>query len=149
MIYRLLYKMLHDAPEVANVVGARIFAEHAPENTIGACLVLNVISGTINSHLQNESDVAQPMVQVDCYDETPLKAERLYQRVRNLLSGWQPSSIDVLSWEGTDASVRVQAINLIRPGMSIEPPADASDRWKYRYSADFEVFHTQDVPTHV
>jgi hypothetical protein len=149
MIYRLLYKLLHDQPDVRNVVGTSIFAEHAPDNHKGPCIILRVISGTVNSHLLNESDVAQPMVQVDAYDETRLKAERLGNLVRLLLSGYQPTNVALLDPTGGAVTVRVQGINLIRPGMQIEPPQDDSDRWRYRWSADYEVFHTQDEPTHV
>ena len=138
MIYRLLYKLLHDSAEVRNVVGSRIYAEHAPDSSQGACIILRVLSGDAHYHLTAESDCANPTVQVDCYDETTTKAHRLYQHVRNRLSGYS-GSVDVLDEDGTETSVVVSELTILRPGALVDEPRDASDRWSCRWSADLAL----------
>jgi hypothetical protein len=55
----------------------------------------------------------------------------------------------VLNDVGGETTVAVSSINLLRPGMFLDAPTDGSDAWTKRFSGDFEVFHSQDVPTHV
>lgn len=145
MIYRLLYKLLHDAAEVRNIVGSRIFAEHAPASTQGACIVLRLLGGSPEYHLGGESDCSVRSVQIDCYEESSTRAETLCEWVRNRLSGFR-GSVDVLV-NGEEVATDVHEIRLVRPGALIEEPQDGSDRWSYRWSADYEVFHEQSVPT--
>ena len=145
MIYRLLYKLLHDSAAVRDRVGARIYAEHAPAEVQGACIIIRNLSGRAEAGLDGESDCAMPMIQVDCYDDSMTKAESLYQLVRNRMS-WFRGSLSVLNESGGETEVDVHEASLIRPGAFIEAPRDASDRWSYRYSADFEVFYEQAVP---
>lgn len=146
MIYRILYKLLHDSEEVRNRVGTRIFAENAPESTQGACIILRNLSGRAESGLDGETDCAMPTLQLDCYDDSATKAESLFQRVRNRLSGYR-GTVEVLDIDNAVTDIDVHEITLLRPGMFIEEPRDASDRWSYRYSGDFEVYHEQSVPT--
>lgn len=150
MIYRLLYKLLHDAPDVRNIVGTRIYPEHAPAKTQGACIIIRNLSGAAETHLQNECNMAQPMVQLDCYDRTATKARSLYEVVRLRLSGYGATTVeDVLDDDGAEQDIVLSSIILRRPGMYVEEPRDASDNWTHRYTADFEIFHSQTVPTHV
>lgn len=146
MIYRLLYKLLHDAAEVRNIVGASIFAEHAPDSHRGPCIILRAISGEAHYHFGGESDCANPTVQIDCYGASSTAAHKLYQWVRNAISGYR-GSVDVLDDAGSLSPIVVSEISILRPGALVEEPRDASDKWAYRWSADFQVFHSQSVPT--
>lgn len=142
-----MYKLLHDSAEVRNRVGTRIFPEHAPANTQGACIVLRHISGTTIDAVENETGLADNTMQVDFYDETITKCESGYQRIRNRLSAYR-GDVDILGDGGTEETIVVTGINLLRPGALVESPRDGSDKWSCRYSADFQIFHSQDVPTH-
>jgi hypothetical protein len=146
MIYRLLYKLLHDAEEVRNIVGTRIYPEHAPEKSQAACIILRHMSGEAEYHLAGESDCAHGIIQVDCYDASTTKAHRLYQWVRNAISGYRGVAA-VLGDGGTEEDVMVSEITILRPGALVDEPRDASDKWSYRWSADFNVFYSQSVPT--
>lgn len=148
MTYRLLYKLLHDDTEITDRVGTRIYAENAPAKTVGPCIVLRMLSTDPSYHLQNETSVAAVTMQVDYYDSSATLAEVGYQLIRNLLSGRTPANVTVLNELGEEETVRVQAVVTRRGGMLIADPRDGSDRWSYRFSADFELFHSQDVPTH-
>lgn len=143
-----MYKLLHDSEEIRNRVATRIYAEHAPANSQGACIVLRHISGTAIDAVENETGLADNTMQVDFYDETITKCESGYQRIRNRLSGYR-GEVDVLAENGEEETITVTGVNLLRPGGLVESPQDASDKWSTRYSADFQIFHTQDVPTHV
>lgn len=149
MTYRLLYKLLHDSEYIRDRVGSRIFRGNAPAGTKGACIILRRMGATINSHLQNESSVAQQMMQIDFYDDTMARAESGGELLRMRLSCMQRTTVQVLDASGEEIDVIVDSIQLRRPGEVIDEPRDASDKWSYRHSADYEVFHSQAVPTHV
>jgi len=154
MIYRLLYKLLHDSDDIRNRVGSRIFAENAPAPRLDAYkrpipeeyIVLRNFSGSADYHLEAETDCANPTVQIDCHATPATAAESLYQLVRNRLSGFS-GVVDVLGEGGTEEEMTVHECRIIRPGMTVESPRDASDQWSYNHSADFEIYHSQSVPT--
>lgn len=154
MIYRLLGKLLYDQPDVRNRVGTRIWLENQPAfNSLaadqkGACIIIRNFSGSTETHLTNECDMAMPMVQVDFYDASATKAHSGFELVRRLLSGYGPETVAVLNDEGEEEDVFVSSIILRRPGMYTEEPRNGSDVWVHRYTGDFEVFHSQSVPTH-
>lgn len=154
MIYRLLGKLMHDQPDIRNRVGTRIWFENQPEfnklaaDQRGPCIIIRNFSGSAETHLQNECDMAMPMVQIDAYDQTATKAHSLHELIRNLLSGYGPATVSVLNDEGEEEDVRVSSIILRRPGMYTEEPRNGSDVWVHRYTSDYEVFHSQSVPTH-
>lgn len=150
MIYRILYSLLHESANIRDKVGTRIWAENAPAGEPPKkdepYLVLKNFSGSAESHMAGESDCAMPMIQIDCHDKTANLAEQLYQRVRNRVSGFR-GTVDVVDDDSIPTTVAIHEIKLLRPGMTIESPQDASDRWSYNHSADFDVFHEQSVPT--
>jgi hypothetical protein len=146
MTYRLIFVLLYESPNVRDRVATRIFAENAPEGTQGECIIVRNLSGSAEMHMQGETDCAMPTIQIDCYAESALRAESLWQLVRNRLSGYS-GSVSVLDSEGIEQAVVVSEFALRRPGHIIDEPHDGSDKWTYRYSGDFEVFHSQSVPT--
>jgi hypothetical protein len=148
VIYRLLYKLLHDQADIRDRVGTRIYAENVPAGVQGECIVIRLISGEAQNHLANEADLAQRDVQIDFYAARAAAAESGFELVRLLLSGFS-GEVDVLNDQGSVTAVEVSSINLLRPGMFLDAPTDGTDVWTKRFSGDFEVFHSQDVPTHV
>lgn len=149
MIYRIIGKLLHDSAAIRDRVGTRIYFEHRPASDplAGEYIVIRFISGAANNHLENEADCAEGDVQVDFYGQTVTDAERGYSLIRNRLSGFD-AEVTYLGSDGAEASADVQC-NLLRPGMLVSTPADASDQWAYQFSADFQVFYSQTVPTHL
>ncbi len=154
MIYRLLGKLMYDQPDIRNRVGSRIWFENQPEfnklaaDQRGACIIIRAISERSETHLQNECDMAQPMVQIDAYDENPTKADSLNELIRLLLSGYGPATVSVLDSSGDETDVFVSSIVKQSGGMATEEPVNGSDRWVYRRFSVYEVFHSQSVPTH-
>jgi len=147
--------MLYESAAVRNRVSSRIYFEHAPElksipvDQRGDCIIIRKLSSNPETHLQNECDMAQPTMQIDAYSTSPTKAESLHELIRNRLSGFGPAMVeDVLDSEGNEVDVWVSSIVLRRDNGYIEDPRDASDKWTHRFTADYEVFHSQSVPTH-
>lgn len=147
MIYRILYSLLNGSPDIRNRVGSRIYPERVPAGVAGECIVISHISSEVESHLLNESDCAIPTMQIDFYSNSTSKAHSGYQLIRNLLSGYS-GDVAHLSDDGGEETTHISSCNLISPGMLEEEPADGSDQWIYSYSADFQIFHSQSVPTH-
>lgn len=145
MIYRILYRLLNDAEGIRNRVGTKIFAENAPQQTRGEVIVLNRISETPDYHLAGESDCARSVVQVDFYAADPVAGEIGYQLIRNRLSGYS-GEVSYLS-DGAEATTRIHESRILRTNTLTDEPADASDKWVHRVSADFEIFWQQSVPT--
>lgn len=156
MIYRLLGKMMYDSPDIKNRVSSRIYFEYAPElkkiplDQRGPCIVIRKVSGTAETHLQNECDKYAARMQIDCYDSTPTNAESLNELVRLKLSGFGPATVEgVLGSDGNEHDIRVDSIIRGTDGMYTDEPRDGSDKWTHRYLTEYEVFHSQSVPTHV
>lgn len=147
MIYRILYSLLHGSADIRNRVGARIYPERVPAGVEGECIVVSHVSSEVENHLQNESDCAIPTIQLDFYSNTVTTAESGYQLIRNLLSGFRGDVVHLGS-DGEEETTHISGCNLIGPGMLEEEPADGSDQWIFSYSADFQIFHSQSVPTH-
>ncbi len=151
MIYRLLYKLLHESEAIRNRVGIRIFEENAPErrptDPKEEYIVLHLISENPDYHLDGEVGTGDAVVQVDCHGSHTSKARSLYQLVRNRLSGYRGSVADVLTDDGDLVSRDVCELTILRPGMIVGTPQDASDKWSYNCSTDISVFYEQSVPT--
>lgn len=146
MIHRIIGKYLRDSAEVRNRVGVQTYAEHAPERTTGEHLIISEVSGDVINLLTNEAPKAHSMVQINCYADKAHKARELYELVRNRLSGFK-GNVDYLDDDGTESTTLLE-VQLVRKGMEITDPEDASDNWKYAYSADFSCYYTQTAPTH-
>jgi hypothetical protein len=147
MIYRLLYKVLHDSAAVRDRVATRIYPRMAPNGVTGERIVLNVISGIAHNHVSNEVGVGERIVQVSCFADSAVAAESGFELVRLRLSGFK-SDIEILDPAGTPREYTFQA-NLINANDLVSEPRDASDKGAYQHSGDFQVFYEQDVPTHV
>ena len=147
MIYRLLYRLLYDSPDVRDRVGTRIYPERAPASVVRPFIVLRFAGSTVNAHLSNETGLAERLMQIDYFDDTASGAESGMERVRLLLSGYS-GDVDVLDDLGDEQTLSV-VVNLDDVGLIPYAPQDGSDKWIYRASTEAQVFHSQDVPTHV
>lgn len=149
MIERVLYAFLRDSEDIRNVVGSRIYAGYAPANTKGPVIILRVISRSRQGKysLQNETDVTEAVVQIDCYEERASLAFELFENVRKRLSGYY-GEVTHVSSTGEETTTYIHSATILREDAVYEVRQDASDKWIDRYSADFQIIHTQPVPTH-
>lgn len=146
MIHRIIRKLLYDSTSLRARVATRFYAEHAPERASGEYVIISEIGGEIFNSLENEIGTTNAIVQVDCYSTTTTKARELYEMVRNRMSGYR-GDVTYPGLDGNDATDTV-SITMLRKGMEVTDPSDASDDWKYGYSADFNVIYTHTIPTH-
>jgi hypothetical protein len=153
VIYQLLYDLMHGSAAIENRVATRIYPENAPHmdpqsplSQRGACIIIRLITGQPEYSLTAETDCAHTIVQIDCYDSDPRKANSLFELVRNRLSGYR-GTVSVLDDDGEAQSIDVREMTFNRTGQTSEEPRDASDRWTRRRWAELEVFHSQSVPT--
>lgn len=138
MIEADLKTFLLDSDSIRDVVGNRVFAGKAPKSSRGAVLIVRNTSPDHFYTLTNEANALRAMVQIDCYDETPTKADALGELVRNRLSGYR----------GTAGGATIQGATIARDNAFRESPENSSDKWIHRRSFDFSIFYAQTVPTH-
>lgn len=147
MIYRLIYALLQDSPDITDRVGTRVYARKAPANVSGEYIILSIVGSTVHNHLQNEASTGERMVQVSFFGDSATAAESGFELVRMRMSGFS-GEVEALDPQGDLRDYTVQA-NLVTPNDQVSEPRDASDRWAHQYSGDFQVFYEQDAPTHV
>ena len=146
MIHRIVGKFLRDSQAISTRVGTRIYFERVPQKAPGGeRLVISKISGERFYTLENESDATNAIVEVACYADSTTAAESLFQLVRNRLSGYY-GNVTYLS-DGEEATTWISS-TIVRDGIDVTDPDDASDQWRFGYSADFSIFYTQAVPDH-
>lgn len=138
MIERDLRTYLAGFPAIRDATPGGIWPGKSPLNKKGARIILRGIS-TIRTYTnQNEVGIAEKVVQVDCYAETPAKASDIFEEVRNVLSGYK----------GTIGESDIESTRIINEGTLDEPPENQSDVWVHRYTADFAMYYPQTEPTH-
>lgn len=152
MIHRVVGKFLNDSENVRNQLADTtpspgLYFERAPSGVEGKHIIVSNISGQAFNHLTNEASVGNAILQINCYGKHTTQAEQLYQAVRNRISGYQ-GEVTFLTDDGTEDTVKI-AVVMMRPGMEINDPEDASDEWSYGMSADFSVIYEQTAPTHL
>lgn len=146
MIHRIVGKFLKDSAAIRNRVGSRIYLERVPQDApAGERLVISKISGERFYTLDNEADATNAIMEVACYADDPTRAESLWDLVRNRLSGYH-GEVTYLS-NGSDATTWISS-TIIRDGMDVTDPNDASDKWKFGYSGDFSIYYHHAVPDH-
>lgn len=111
-----------------------VYADHGPQAVRGEYIVLQDVSGDHSYGLGGEIGTLATIVQVNCFSYKSEKAQSLFMLVRNRLSGYSDSVI-------------AEATIIGGLGSSPAPPVDNSDKWIYRYSKDFQIFHYESVPT--
>jgi hypothetical protein len=117
-----------------------IYAGTVPMGHKGESIRLEDISAQRFYHLAGEAGVVQSVVQVTCYGENARRAFTLSELVRNRLSGYR-------GYAGDSNETAIQSALIINESADQESPADASDRWIYSYTCDYQITHTTSIPT--
>lgn len=138
MLGRDIKDFLLDDADVRSYATGGIWPSRVPRGTTGRTIVLQTITTQRQYSLTNEVGQSQFTYQIDCYGETPYHAWQLFEHVRNRLSGYR----------GTLGDNAIQGTAILSERELSEEPEDASDKWIHRYSADFQFFYPQTVPTH-
>lgn len=140
MIERAVKDFLLDSATVRDRVAGRIFHSRAPQGIKGELIVIRTINMEPVYTIQNEAGLEAHITQIDCYSDTPYKADTLGDLVRNRLSGYRGTI-------GNDA-VLIEATEIINARSLEDQPEDSSDRWIFRHSADYRFYASKAIPTH-
>lgn len=148
MIERALQTFLRNDDDIRDIVGQNVYAWNLPQGVKGPCILLTQIS-TLERYYSNvnEVDLVAAVVQIDMYEDRPSSVRRLAEHVRNRLSGYY-GGIEHLSDDGGLTTTTVATCKILRDQPLAELPLDSSDKWRYRYSADYLIHHSQSVPSH-
>lgn len=125
---------------VSGVVGARIYPDILPQKdgkvtTDLPAITLEVISGQSDSDLTGGVGLGRQRVSVTCYAHTRTATRTLSEAVR----------VQMLSMRGDVSGQHVSSVTCESRVDLVDPPADASDKWRYIHSIDFEVIHSEGV----
>ena len=122
----------------------KIFYDRAPQGTAKPYVLINRVAVSRFYTLSNETDAASVVVQVDVYHTEPNEMEKLAEAIRLAMSGTQN-----VFWGNRDAGgIYVFSAKILREDVNADRPQDASDRWSYNFSRDYDITHREPVPTH-
>lgn len=141
-IAQLLAARCAVASQVTNVIGLRIRPDVLePDETLPAA-TYEVVASDHWHHLLGAAGEAQTRVQFSIYALTRETAERAAYAIRDVLDGYTGT----LTHDDVDYAFVSDCI-IDNWYTRREPDAPGSNRWRYRTVIDFEVSHTEPVPS--
>jgi hypothetical protein len=118
-----------------------VYCGTVPHGHRGECILLTDITAEHYYHLGGEVSPRSSVVQITCYSDKAGRAYSLAELVRNRLSGYG-------GLMGDSDETRVLTATIVgSAGAEIETPEDASDKFIYSYTRDYELIYTTTVPT--
>ena len=136
MIEGSLYSFLSTIGEVTSIVGDRIYPQHS-DQPVYPCLIYSLVSQTHDHIVTGSSGTARARVQFDCWSYSLSDCSIVIEAIRQNLQGLQ----------GTLGSLTVVGSHLNNELDLSERPADASNRWLYRKTADYTLRYNVTIPT--
>lgn len=146
MIHRILYRLLSQSANIANKVGVRIYQDRAPQKTTGDYIVITRVSASPEYHLTAESDCAVDIIQLAYVSTSRAAAEAGFNLIRNRISGYR-GDVTYLADDGTYATGNISECTCVRGALTVEMAGDASDKYRFLCSSDYQIFSSQSVPT--
>lgn len=124
-----LVALLAGESTISDIVGARIYTQHAPQAAALPYLLVTQLASNENNTLDGTSELRFITFDVDCYADRSVEAEDLADAVRAL----------VADYTGAAGDETILAVLFNDESESYEPPSDASERGKYVVTLDIEV----------
>jgi hypothetical protein len=131
--YQLRLFLLAD-PDIAALVGTRVYPSPAPQNAEMPCITFQRVSTDREYSLDGRSGLAGPIIQIDCWSDAPeyagkyATAKTVAETVRLILE----------SFRGFMGPVRVQEVTIT----SERDLFEAQDRTR-RVSIDYRIWHDE------
>lgn len=88
MIETALRSLLIADPDVAALVGARVYLTVLPPAPAYPAITYQVVTGESHYAMEGPADLASPRVQIDCYAETDIGVLQVKGAVMKALSGF-------------------------------------------------------------
>lgn len=130
----------------ASTGNERIYITRLPQdgttNATLPAITVQAVSHTHEAHMTAAAGLAKAVLQVDCWAATYLGARALSEAVRAELDGYRYTSTSS-KW-GTN---NIRRVLLANENPLYEGTDDGSDAGAYRVSQDYDVWHTETVPT--
>lgn len=123
---------------ITALVGQRIYPSRMPQDMQFPSIVVTVISGNSENHMQNADRLIYSTVQLDILSLSEDQAYQIAEYVRNSLDGFS----------GTIAAIQVGYCWLTRLQDDWTAPQNASDVGISRVSLDFNTCYFVAEPTH-
>ena len=123
---------------VTDLVGTRIYPAVLPQSaTLPAC-VYSVISSVPNDCIAGSSGSVTASVQVDVYSDSHITSNNIAEQIRLVTQGYFGSMGDEF----------VGGVRLENKYEMYERPVDGSDLGRHRCLLNFEITHTNTIPTY-
>ncbi|MEZ5951184.1 MAG: DUF3168 domain-containing protein [Planctomycetaceae bacterium] len=121
MIEGSLYTFLSTIGEVTDIVGDRIFPQHADE-PVYPCLIYSLVTQSHDHIVTGSAGTARARVQFDCWSYSLADCSIAIEAIRQHLQGFQ----------GLLGTIEVVGSHLNNELDLSEKPTDGSNRWLYR-----------------
>jgi hypothetical protein len=127
-----IFHRLDNFSGLSSLVTSRIYRGMAPANPTKPFVVYQHISGSRFQSIGGPVGMAQPRIQIDCYDDTLDGAHAVATQIRFALDGY----------EGTNASVEITGSTLLTDFDLIEEGITPALR---RVTMDFLISHRENT----
>ena len=136
MIEGSLYTFLSTIGEVTDIVGDRIFPQHADE-PVYPCLIYSLVTQSHDHIVTGSAGTARARVQLDCWSYSLADCSIAIEAIRQHLQGFQ----------GLLGTIEVVGSHLNNELDLSEKPTDGSNRWLYRKTGDYTIRYRVPIPT--
>lgn len=135
-IREALYGWLSTDPNIAALVGTRIYPNKLPQGSTFPQITFFKVSNPRVRNLSGPDGLSSPRIQIDCWGLTPDSAKDVADAVRTSNIGGH--GLD--GFRGTMGSVVVQSTNFEDERDTYNPPIDDSDIGTHQVSLDLIVW---------
>ncbi len=116
---------------VTDLVGSRVYADFAPEDSQKPCIFMYITSEDPLDSIVGFLDFSEARLRIECVGTSREDADNVSDAVRNALndllaSGYPNSSIQGIS----QATGKIHLVDI---------PNDGTDRWQFRTSQSFSI----------
>lgn len=113
-----------------------IYPDVLPQNAPRPAIVYQLIGASGQHHVGGASKLCRSVIQLDCYADTRLAANAVAEQLRLAMDGYR----------GAMGSETVHGCHEAARRYDYEVPTNKSDTGRYRYSSDWEVWHSETLP---
>jgi hypothetical protein len=117
---------------------AKIYPNTAPQDTAPPYVTYSQVSNFHEHTLASAAGIARPLFQFICWDNGSVSTDAMGNALREDLDGFGPGDI---------GSTTVRRIHLENDSDSIEDPTVGEEFPKWARVLDFQIVHTETVPT--
>lgn len=141
-IQAAFYHHLSNDTTVAGLVSARIYVDVAPSSVAGLNhITFQLISGTHEHHMTAAAGLTRKRVQVDVWATNSVSRDGISEAVREALDGYRGDM------GATGSTVDVRMCHLVNETDGYESPVMGTEFGLFRRTMDWEIWHSESVPT--